>query len=100
MIHEYAIDPAVVISWARDRIAFRNIVDSIGIGKPRLMSEFPKRKNWRKQIYRSKYDAARVLNEMDGKRLEELTARGCRRGTHAYDCFIPPLTPPQPLTCV
>jgi len=68
MIQEYAIDPESLVTWARDRLACRHIKDNFGIGTPRIMSDFPKLKNWRKQLR----IAATSLDDTSRSNLEEL----------------------------
>jgi hypothetical protein len=68
MIHEYAIEPEAVVEWASDRLACRYIKDNFGIGQPRIMAEFPKLKNWRKQFKR----AAASLDDLALERSVEL----------------------------
>ena len=68
MIYEYAIEPEVLVAWVRTRLACRYIYDNFGLGKPRLMAEFPKFKNWRKQMRQ----AAISLSDIELLKLEEL----------------------------
>ena len=85
MIYEYAIEPEVVIKWAQSRLSFRYIIDNFGIGKPRLMSEYPTLKNWRKQFRQ----ASNTLDDISKIRLEELFLRlkgkMIQRGDFEYD---------------
>lgn len=50
MIYEYAIEPAVVVEWAKKRKYGKIIFENFGLGNQRFMAEFPKLKNWRKQF--------------------------------------------------
>jgi len=50
MIHEYAIDPELVVAWGKDRSDYRYFIEQFGLGTSRIMAEFPKFKNWRKQF--------------------------------------------------
>ncbi len=50
MIHEYAIEPELAVTWGQDRFEYRYYCEQFGIGTPRMMAEFPKLKNWRKQF--------------------------------------------------
>ena len=50
MIYEYAIEPNLVVAWGKDRADYRYYYEQFGIGTPRIMAEFPKFKNWRKQF--------------------------------------------------
>lgn len=85
MIYEYAIEPAVVVEWAKKRKSCRIIIDNFGLGKPRLMADFPKLKNWRKQFRH----AAGSINDMAKCRLEELfmhlTEKRVQRNSYDYD---------------
>lgn len=50
MIYEYAIEPALAVAWAKHRDEFEYYYEKFGLGQPKIMSEFPKFKNWRKQF--------------------------------------------------
>lgn len=71
MLFEYAVEPALVATWA-DRRTGRYFRDKFGIGSPRLISRFPKR--WKKRAL----DAAWKASETEGggevarRRMEEL----------------------------
>lgn len=60
MIHEYALDPEIVVEWAKDRGDFRYFYEQFGLGCPKLMAEFPKLKNWRKQFKQATANASDV----------------------------------------
>lgn len=65
MIHEYAIEPEMVASW--DNVSdCRFYSDKFGLGQSRLMSEYPKLQNWRKQVLRAA--------PKDGMELQRVTA--------------------------
>lgn len=85
MIYEYAIDPELAVHWGKDKGDFRFYKKSIGLGYPRIMSEFPKLKNWRKQFRR----AAAGSDDNEMLRITEiftiLTERMIRRSTDGYD---------------
>jgi len=53
MIYEYAIEPELVVAWGKDRADYRYFYERFGLGTPRMMAEFPKLKNWRKQFKRA-----------------------------------------------
>jgi len=53
MIYEYAIEPELVVAWGKDRADYRYFYEQFGLGTPRMMGEFPKFKNWRKQFKRA-----------------------------------------------
>jgi hypothetical protein len=42
MIHEFAIDPAVLVAWTETREGFSYIWKSFGLGCPRLVSRYPR----------------------------------------------------------
>ena len=50
MIYEYAIEPELVVEWGKDRAEYRYFYKEFGIGTSRMMGEYPKLKNWRKQL--------------------------------------------------
>jgi hypothetical protein len=52
MIYGYAIEPETVASWA-NKSDYRYFYDKFGLGQPRMMVEFPKLKNWRRQVLNS-----------------------------------------------
>jgi hypothetical protein len=86
MIYEYAIEPEAVVGWASNILACRYIKDNFGIGKPRMMIEFPNKKKYRKHFRR----AAASLNENDKMRLVELFSlltenSVSRTGVEEYD---------------
>jgi len=53
MIYEYAIEPALAVAWAKHRNEFEYYYEKFGLGQPKIMSEFPKFKNWRRQFKRA-----------------------------------------------
>ena len=81
MIYEYAIEPEIVVEWAKSRLSCRYIIDNFGLGKPRLMSDYPKLKNWRKQFRQ----AASSLDDIAMARLEELFLRLTEKKIHRDD---------------
>ncbi len=85
MIYEYAIDPELAVRWGKNKGDFRLYKKSIGLGYPRIMSEFPKLKNWRKQFRR----AAAGSDDNELLRIAEiftiLTERMIQRSTDGYD---------------
>ncbi|KDM91872.1 hypothetical protein [Photobacterium galatheae] len=44
MIHEYAIAPSVLASWANNTRDYREFLREYGLGSPRIISSFPKAK--------------------------------------------------------
>lgn len=85
MIHEYAIDPEVAVCWGKNRPDFRFFTKSFGLGQPRIMSEFPSIKNWRKLFRR----AAEGADDNEHLRITELftilTERMVKRRSEIYD---------------
>ena len=70
MVFEYAVEPALVVTWA-DRRTGRYFRDKFGIGSPRLISRFPKR--WKKRVWDA-WKASEMENggEVARRRMEEL----------------------------
>ncbi len=50
MIYEYAVEPELVVAWGKDRADYRYFCEQFGLGTARIMAEFPKLKNWRRQF--------------------------------------------------
>jgi len=68
MIHEYALEPELVATWV-DRQAGRYFIDKFGLGRPRIVSRYPKR--WKKLVW----DAVKSDNDIERTRMVELLAR-------------------------
>jgi hypothetical protein len=68
MIHEFALEPALVATWA-DRIRGRYFIEQFGIGQPRVVSRFPK--HWKRLVW----DAFSSDNDLDRARLEAIVRR-------------------------
>ena len=70
MLFEYAVEPALVATWA-DRRMGRYFIDKFGIGSPRLISRFPK--GWKKRVWDA-WKASEVENggEIARRRMETL----------------------------
>lgn len=49
MIYEFALEPALVATWGK-LSEYRYFFDKFGLGQPRIVSQYPKLKNWRRQI--------------------------------------------------
>ncbi len=45
MIYEYALDPAVLSTWASNERDYAEFLREYGLGTPRIISSFPKKKN-------------------------------------------------------
>ena len=85
MIYEYAIEPALAVSWAKDKKDYGYYFEKFGLGQPRIMSEFPKLKNWRKQFRK----ASQGAQDLELERITALFSmlverRICREG-YTYD---------------
>ena len=52
MIYEYAIDPQLIAA-AGARSRYRFWAQKFGLGSPRVMSQFPKLQNWKRQVLRA-----------------------------------------------
>ncbi len=88
MIHEYAIEPALAVAWATHRNEFEYYYEKFGLGQPKIMSEFPKFKNWRKQFKR----AAAGAQDFELQRITAffslLTEKRIHRDGFSYDGTI------------
>jgi hypothetical protein len=49
LIHVFAIQPEVVVGWASNRRDYASAVGNIGLGKPRVLLQLPKR--WKKEVW-------------------------------------------------
>jgi len=72
MIHEYALEPKLVITWV-DRHVGRFFIEKFGLGQPRIVSRYPKR--WKKLVWAAFENASTGSNEIERKRMEELVER-------------------------
>jgi len=90
MIYEYAIEPDLVVTWGKNRADYRFFYQHFGLGTSRIMAEFPKLQNWRKQ-FKQAAAGADDTNEMP--RIEELykllRERLVRRDGVDYDGRLP-----------
>ena len=72
MLHEYAVEPELVATWCT-RASGRYFLDKFGLGFPRILSMYPRRrKHWKRLVEEawSKGDDA-----TDRKRMVELVQR-------------------------
>lgn len=44
MIYEYALDPVVLSTWASNERDYAEFLREYGLGTPRMISSFPKKK--------------------------------------------------------
>ena len=89
MIYEYALEPELVVAWGKDRGDYRYFYEQFGIGTPRMMAEFPKLKNWRKQFKQAAADADET-NELPRitALFELIKERIVRRDGFEYDGIL------------
>lgn len=69
MIHEFAVEPAVLSTWDQ----FRYFSENFGMEQGRLISRFPKR--WKKLVY----EACATISDVERKRIET------RLGQESFD---------------
>jgi len=85
MIYEFAIEPALAVAWAKDQKDFEYYYEKFGLGQPRIMSEFPKLKNWRKQFKQ----ASQGVQDLELERITAffslLVERRIHREGYTYD---------------
>ncbi len=65
MLHEYALEPALLSSWER----FRYLTERFGVSQGRLISRYPRR--WKALVY----TVLEACSEIDRKRVEERLSR-------------------------
>lgn len=58
MIHEYAIEPSVLSSWAMNKRDYAEFLREYGLGTPRIFSSFPKTKTSKLRSYLLRYGPA------------------------------------------
>jgi len=66
MVFEFAIEPKLVATWG-EHSNYRYFYEKFGIGQPRIMSEYPKLQNWRRQVLRA-------ASGKEGEELQRITA--------------------------
>ena len=71
MLHEYAVDPALVATWV-DRKDGRYFIKEFGPGSPRIIACYPGR--WKKQAWKA-FDRSTNGNQIDRQRMVELVAK-------------------------
>lgn len=72
MIYEFALEPELVATWT-DRRDARYFMEMFGLGRPRLVSHFPKR--WKSLIWDAFNRSPVGGDDMQRKRMEELITR-------------------------
>lgn len=82
MIYEYALEPAVLISWASNDRDYAEFFREYGLGTPRIISSFPKKKKSKLRSYLLQYSpvdsqslAAQRYVEMVQRVVESLVLR-------------------------
>ncbi len=85
MIYEYAIEPALAVAWAKHRNEFEYYYEKFGLGQPKIMSEFPKFKNWRKQFRQAAAGAQDFELERITAFFNLLIERRIYRDGYSYD---------------
>lgn len=82
MIHEYALEPAVLLSWASNDRDYAEFFREYGLGTPRIISSFPKKKASKLRSYllrRGPVDEqtlqSRRYTEMVAKLIEAIVLR-------------------------
>lgn len=71
MLHEYAVEPELVATWG-DRKSGRYFLDKFGLGSPRIMSRYP-RKRWKRLVWEAWESNSH--DDSERKRMEELIQR-------------------------
>src|SRR2546426_905229 len=88
MIYEYGLEPQLVATW-RTQPEFRYFAAAFGLGRPRLVAEYPSKGNWRRQVLRAAAGASDMeLQRLTGL-LTGLTERMVARGGWTYDGVKP-----------
>lgn len=77
MIYEYAIQPEVLIEWAKSRADYKHFERNFGLGTPRIISSFPTQQARRLRRYLMSMlpdnpDDLDVLDGMKGKRYDAI----------------------------
>ncbi len=85
MIYEFAVEPELVAQWGLDIKDYRYFVDCFGLGRTRMVSEFPKLKTWRRDILRAAENAGDLQRQRVDALLGVLTERMVKRQGCAYD---------------
>ena len=87
MIYEFAIDPNLVATWGNPS-DYRFFADKFGLGTARVMSEFPKLKNWRRQILKATSGAEDLELQRITALISLLTDKMISRPDTQYDGTI------------
>lgn len=81
MIHEFAVDPELLVEWSESRTSFAYFANSFGLGEPRILSQYPdewKRlalKCWEAHEAKATTEAERSKLETHRERFTALFAR-------------------------
>nr|WED69184.1 hypothetical protein PJ912_03445 [Pectobacterium colocasium] len=74
MIYEYALDPDVLYSWATNERDYAEFLREYGLGTPRIISSFPKKKKSKLRSYLLQYNSE-DSQSLTGKRYTEMVIR-------------------------
>ncbi len=88
MIYEYAIEPALAVAWAKHRNEFEYYYEKFGLGQSKIMSEFPKFKNWRKQFKQAASGAQDFELQRITALFNQLIERRIYRDGFSYDVTV------------
>ncbi|MHC8405693.1 hypothetical protein [Pseudomonas sp. TMB3-21] len=69
MLYEFVVEPCLLNEVARSRRNYRQFLELFSLGAPQVISDYPKLKNIRKQVFRLQPDG---VHESEKQRLEEL----------------------------
>lgn len=74
MIFEYALDPSVLFSWAANRRNYAEFMREYGLGTPRLISSFPKKRASKLRSYLLK-NSPSENDSLQGRRHQEMVVK-------------------------
>lgn len=74
MINEYALEPEVLASWASDNRDYAEFLREYGLGSPRIVSSFPKRKTSKLRSYLLKH-SPQDTQSLAGQRYTEMVLK-------------------------
>lgn len=86
MLHEYGIDPEVIAQWAKPQYKKKHLINSFGIGTPRLVSRYPQ--NWARRAWRASGTSADASGRDHTRTVElikALTEKMIRRDQSEWD---------------
>ncbi|WP_409279288.1 hypothetical protein [Pseudomonas defluvii] len=74
MIHEYALEPTVLSAWASNDRDYAEFLREYGLGTPRIVSSFPKKKMSKLRSYLLQY-SPQDTQSLSGRRYTEMVIR-------------------------